>query len=76
MTVKMKIAYEWDGKTLSVQLIANLRNGFGSFLGINGDSHNFRTGFGQFNDLINCCRNIDGVGIGYGADRTLGCGNR
>ena len=65
MAVKMKIAYEGDGKTHTIQLIANLRNCFGGFLGVNGDSDNFGTGFGKFDNLIYRSRNIGSVGIGH-----------
>ena len=61
----VEVADQGRGDAALAQAIADVRNGGGGFLAIDGDAHHFRSGARQRRDLRDRAVDIGGVGIGH-----------
>jgi hypothetical protein len=61
----MKVSDQGNRDTHALELGTDRRHGCGSFGGIDGDAHQFRTGTCQLGALNRCSDDVDSIGIGH-----------
>ena len=61
----MEVADQGRGDAALAQAVADMRNGGGRLLAIDGDAHHFRSGARQRRDLRDRAVDIGGVGVGH-----------